>query len=78
MFELKHQNNKSYLMICGWYDSLVSVLDLQTHEVTLQKQISDSKLNRDMCRVSSSDSSFAVALSKGFVLIKYKRSGGDL
>lgn len=69
MIELKYLG-KIYLMICTWYDSIIGVLDTQNHEVIIKVQLSESKLNRDICPLQSVDASFAVAVAKGFVVVK--------
>ncbi len=65
------QFGKVYLMICTWYDSIVGVIDTKTHDSVVNVQLQESKLNRDMCLVQTIDSSFAVAIAKGFVIVKY-------
>ena len=63
------QLGKVYLMICTWYDSIVGVIDSKTHDSIVKVQIQESKLNRDMCLVQTIDSTFAVAIAKGFVKV---------
>ncbi len=63
------QLGKVYLMVCTWYDSIVGVIDTNTHDSIVKVQIEESKLNRDMCLVQTIDSTFAVAIAKGFVKI---------
>ena len=67
------QLGKVYLMICTWYDSIIGVLDTKTQDLVVKAQLQESKLNRDMCLVQTIDSSFAIAIAKGFVIIKYDK-----
>jgi len=37
------QLGKVYLMVCTWYDSIVGVIDTNTHDSIVKVQIEESK-----------------------------------
>ena len=70
LFELKW-DGREYVVVCGWYDSQIGLLDSETLETVIKVQLDSSNLNRDMCLVEAHTCTYAVAISKGLVKIKF-------